>query len=222
MMTLRSHVVRAAASALAVLLSAAAVANAAPDPTEGSGIGSDRPVLDYLAGNTARLEPILEDLEDRYHAGRSPTLHPAVDLDSEFMDRSRRNPWMAGLASLVLPGAGQIYNGIAPHAFTLQGFDWWMYLQGGVHAVAFGISLVSQLEGLRVEFAGGGGARPLTERDAQTGRLLHAINAVVASVTAFLEAQLINLMGERYVRTMRMHAFYDPGGTAGVEVCLRF
>lgn len=132
-----------------------------------------------------------------------------INPESQFLDRGRRNPWMAALASLVIPGAGQFYNSAAPHAFTLQGYDWWMYGQGGLHALGLGVAIFHQLKGLRVQYIGGG-VIELNERDGQIWRMVHVFNALVASVTAWLEADLINRCGWNYIVRMRMHAWYDP------------
>ena len=132
-----------------------------------------------------------------------------INPESKFLDRGRRNPWMAALASLVIPGAGQFYNSAAPHAFTLKGYDFWMYGQGGAHVLLLGASIFHQMKGLSVQYIGGN-VIELSERDGQVWRIVHVINAVIASVTAWFEADLINRLGWNYIVRMRMHAWYDP------------
>jgi hypothetical protein len=146
-----------------------------------------------------------------------------VDAESRLLERGHRNPWMAGLASLLLPGAGQFYNAVTPYAFTMRGFRMWMYTQGGAHALILATSIFCQFVGTRVEMAGGSEAFRITEKIAQQWRVVHVVNMILASVSAFLEARLINRAGERYVVGMRMHAYYDPSeGSLGVEVGLSF
>jgi len=130
---------------------------------------------------------------------------------------------MAGLASLVLPGAGQFYDSAAPHAFVLQGYQMGMIIHGGAHALLAVASVFHQFRGLEVEYPGSGGPHVLTERDGQNWRVVHVVNALLASATAFLEALWINAAGKDYVTRMRMQAFYDPGErSSGVLVSLEF
>jgi hypothetical protein len=141
--------------------------------------------------------------------------------ESGFLERGRRDPWIAGLASLVLPGAGQIYDSAAPHGFVLEGYQLGMYFQAGFHVAVTLAAAGLQFRGLEVEFIGSGGARVLTERDAQTGRILMVANALTASVTAFLEALWVNGAYREHAARMRMTAFFDPEGRgAGVAVSL--
>jgi hypothetical protein len=129
---------------------------------------------------------------------------------------------MAALASLVIPGAGQFYNSAASYAFTLRGFRLWMYVQGGVHAALIAVTLVQQAVGTKVEFIGGG-SHEISAKDARTWRILHGVNALLASASAFFEAHLINRAGRRYVMGMRLRAYFLPADrTACLEVAVRF
>ena len=156
--------------------------------------------------------PVLADLDD-----------VPVSPESEFLDRGYRNPWMSALASLVLPGAGQFYNSATAYAFTLQGYRIWMYAQGGLQAGLAVAAVLQQFVGMRVVFAGDAAEYAITEKDAQVWRIVYLLNAVVASATAWFEANMINRAGKRYVMTMRAGAHCDPRNRAlGVEVVLRF
>lgn len=199
----------------ALLLCLAASAGADPGSAEAP------TVLGFLSLGPEGLAPLLAP------DGEPPPVtldtEPLGDPNSEFLDRGRRNPWMAALASLVLPGAGQFYNAFTPYGFTLRGFDAWMYAQGGVHAFFAVVTLVQQFSGLKIETPSTGGSWVLTERNAQSWRIAHGINALVAAVSAFFEARLINEHGRRYVMGMRMRAGVEPDdGTAWVEVGFRF
>jgi len=146
-----------------------------------------------------------------------------VSPESRLLERGHRNPWMASLASLVLPGAGQFYASAAPYAFTLQGFRLWMYAQGGAHVAIAAIAVLQQFVGARVVFTGGGGAYELTERSAQAWRIVYVVNAVLASASAFIEARVINRAGRKYVMGTRMGVWFDPSErAAGIQVQLRF
>jgi hypothetical protein len=143
--------------------------------------------------------------------------------DPGFLARGLRDPWIAGIASLVLPGAGQFYNAAAPHGFALKGYDMGMYIHGGFHALVTGVAIFHQFRGMEVEYLGSGGPRVLDEHDGQTWRVVHVVNAVLAGATAFLEALWVNAAGRDYVTRMRMQAFFDPcERRAGVAVALAF
>jgi hypothetical protein len=144
-------------------------------------------------------------------------------VEPQFLRRGLRDPWIAGLASLVLPGSGQFYDSAANHAFALQGYQMGMILQGGAHALLAIVSVFHQCRGLEVEYPGSGGPHVLTERDGQNWRVVHAVNALLASATAFLEALWINAAGRDYVARMRMQAFHDPEeGSSGILVSVAF
>ncbi|MHC5081165.1 MAG: hypothetical protein ACYTHN_19325 [Planctomycetota bacterium] len=163
--------------------------------------------------------------EDKEYEPMRPSLDDEDPLNpqSELLDRGYRNPWIAALASLVLPGAGQFYNAVTPYAYTLRGFQFWMFAQGGVHGATVVFTILFQFVGLRMESTGPGGALEITERTAQAWRIVHVFNAVLASVSAYLEAQLINRSGRRYVFGLRARAFFDPAERAtGVEVGVLF
>ncbi|GEM_PF-3508203 len=205
--------------ALTALVSVPARLYADPGPAQDAGTSVRR----YLGRGLSDLAPVLENEMKSYPAGPSPGLPADLYADSDFLERGHRSPWVSGLASLVLPGAGQFYNGTAPQAFTLEGYDLWMYGQGGVHLLTFGLSVFFQFKGLRVAWVGSGGADEITERDAQVWRIIHVVNALVAAGTAYLETRLLNASALAYVRKVRMRVFYDPRERAAcLEVGCRF